>query len=869
MQTPIELKKFILLSFSVILTANAQIFVADSVTVVPGDHYRAGPIKRFLLGDHWRDLWGTPITVPVIDLERTAGGLIPTERGGGFQTRSLRFRGNDGKEYKFRSLDKDPGRLLPDELNDTFVEDLVQDQISWTHPYSAIIAAPIITAAGILHAPPVLVVLPVSDQLGEFKNDFGGVLGTIEENPDDNGPAVFARAEKIKGTYSLFRELDDDHDEAVDAHEYLKARLIDLFLGDWDRHVDQWKWAGIRKNGIRIWQPIPRDRDQAFAKIDGLIPWGITLAIKQIESYEKVYPLIDDMTWSGRHLDRKFLSRLSKDDWESVTTKILYILSDSLIAEAVQLMPAAMVATEGENMQRTLRKRRDLLREASADFYRLCAKYVDIHLSNKNEHVDVLRIDDRTVDVWVWKEMKESGPRETDPLFYRRFFTDETKEIRIFLKGGDDLVKISGKVSRSIDVHIDGGDGKDLIVDASEVRGNIFGFLPFGNTETAAIVYDSGKKTVVRKGSGTEFIDRSFPPPKNDTALYEPYRDYGHDFRLLGVAAYNSADGIILGGGQTLFAYRMKYDPYFYRMDLSAAYATGHNAFRVDYHGEFNSYSRHLQYLLHVRLSGIEVLRFFGSGNEFPLTVSPDEEEYYRVKQGQYIFHPRIKYSFARRTSVIGGIMLKHSDILLEDSTFIKTALPYGATDMTIASIHAGIEIDSRDHSLFPTHGFYARSNVYHFPAMLSNRSAFQRSDVDLRWYTTVEVLSPTTFAFRAFGEKVTGRYPFYEASFLGGTESVRGFEKQRFSGDASISVHSESRFYIGKVKMLLPFNVGGTLFAETGRVFVNGERSTRWHPAFGAGIWTYAVDKDLTVSVSLAQSREQLEGHVTTGFTF
>jgi hypothetical protein len=869
MKTVMDPKKFILLSFCVVFSANAQIVVSDSVTVVPGDHYRAGPIKRFLLGDHWRDLWGTPVTVPVIDLERTAGGLIPTERGGGFQTRSLRFRGNDGYEYKFRSLDKDPGRLLPDELNDTFVEDLVQDQISWTHPYSAVIAAPIIEAASLLHAPPALVVLPVSDLLGEFKLDFGGVLGTIEKNFKDNDSTLIGGPYKIKGTYSLLRTLDEDYDEIVDGGVYLKARLIDLFLGDWDRHVDQWKWAGIKKYGKRIWQPIPRDRDQAFAKIDGLIPWGITLAIKQIESYENVYPLIDDLTWSGRHLDRKFLSWVSKDDWEYFTTMCLNVLTDSLISEAIQRMPPAMVALEGENMQQTLRKRRDLLREASMDFYRLCTKYVDIHLSNKNEHVVVKRNDDGSVDVWVWREMKETGPRETHPLFYRRFFSDETKEIRIYLKGGDDLVKLSGRVSRSIDVHIDGGEGKDLIVDASEVRGYVFGFLPFGNTETAAFVYDSGKKTVVRKGSGTEFIDRSSPPPKNDTALYEPYRDYGHDFRLLGVAAYNSADGIILGGGQTLFAHRMKYDPYFYRMDLSAAYATGHNAFRIDYHGEFNSYDRHLQYLLHVRLSGIEVLRYFGSGNEFPLTVSPDEEEYYRVKQGQYIVHPRIKYSFARRTSVIGGMMVKHSDILLEDSTFIKTALPYGTTDMTIASIHAGIEIDSRDHELYPTTGTYARADLYHFPALLSNRSAFQRSNVDLRFYTTAEVLSPTTFAFRAFGEKVTGRYPFYEASYLGGTESVRGFEKQRFSGDASISVHGESRFYIGKVKMLLPFNVGGTLFAETGRVFVNGERSTRWHPAFGAGIWTYAVDKDLTVSVSLAKSREQLEGHVTTGFTF
>ena len=34
---------------------------------------------------------------------------------------------------------------------------------------------------------------------------------------------------------------------------------MDLFLGDWDRHHDQWKW--IRTGGDETpWTPVPRDR---------------------------------------------------------------------------------------------------------------------------------------------------------------------------------------------------------------------------------------------------------------------------------------------------------------------------------------------------------------------------------------------------------------------------------------------------------------------------------------------------------------------------------------------------------------------------------------------------------------------------------
>ena len=184
-------------------------------------------------------------------------------------------------------------------------------------------------------------------------------------------------------------------------------------------------------------------------------------------------------------------------------------------------------------------------------------------------------------------------------------------------------------------------------------------------------------------------------------------------------------------------------------------------------------------------------------------------------------------------------------------------------------SLQGEAEWDTRNHPVFPTAGSFIRCGFYHFPKILSGRSEFTRSHLDVRTYFTTYLLSPTTLALRLFAENVSGTYPFFEGSFLGGTESVRGFEKQRFSGDASISLHAESRFKIATIRMLLPFHLGGTLFVETGRVFVRGERSLIWHSGFGAGLWTYAVDKNLTVALSVARSREQIEGYVTTGFTF
>src|SRR2546427_489674 len=81
--------------------------VPQTVRVIPGARYDAGWLHCFILGAHWRDLWTTSVEVEVLDLDRYAGGLTPLKRGGGRETQSLRFKGADGKEYKFRSIDKD------------------------------------------------------------------------------------------------------------------------------------------------------------------------------------------------------------------------------------------------------------------------------------------------------------------------------------------------------------------------------------------------------------------------------------------------------------------------------------------------------------------------------------------------------------------------------------------------------------------------------------------------------------------------------------------------------------------------------------------------------------------------------------------
>jgi len=317
--------KYFITFFLLLLTISFVNPQSDSipgyVTIIPGERYAANGLHELFFGEHWRDVWATPIKVEILNLDEFAGGLTPIIKGGGMQTKSLQFRGNDGKIWKFRSVDKDPSKVLPEDLQESIAEDLVKDQISSANPFAPLVVVPLLDAVNVLEAEPKLVFLPDVEKLGEFRKEFGGMLGFIEEHPSEgqDDEAGFENAIDVKGTYKLFDHLAKKRNQKIDAEEFLKARLMDILLGDWDRHMDQWRWAEYEKSEGKIWKPIPRDRDQVFSKYDGIFPAVADYLVPQITNFGEDYPQIEDLTWNGRFLDQRVLVELDKKTWDSVT----------------------------------------------------------------------------------------------------------------------------------------------------------------------------------------------------------------------------------------------------------------------------------------------------------------------------------------------------------------------------------------------------------------------------------------------------------------------------------------------------------------------------------------------------------------------
>lgn len=342
--------------------------------VVAGPHYAAGPIARFLFGSDYRDLWTTPARVPILDMDTFAGGLRAVRRGGGEQTHALRLEGADGREYNFRSTDKDAGRGLPSWLRGTPVDGAMQDQTSALHPAAAGIASSLLESAGVLHPDPRLVVLPDNPRLGGFREEFAGMLGWIEVHPDEDREVPergFLGAPRVIGTDRLLEHLEDDpRRNRVDARAYLRMRFVDILVADWDRHQGQTRWARADSGGVHVWIPVPEDRDYAFVSYDGaltrLVRW---LIAPRARPFTAEYPeVLFHLVNSGLELDRRILSDLPAAEWELIANEVRARLSNSAIDAALRTMPAEWHRFGAAPLRAVLRARRDALPSQAAGF---------------------------------------------------------------------------------------------------------------------------------------------------------------------------------------------------------------------------------------------------------------------------------------------------------------------------------------------------------------------------------------------------------------------------------------------------------------------------------------------------------------------
>ena len=812
-----------------------------------GPRYRASGLHRLLFGREYRSLWSTPMSVPVLELRTYAGGLKPVSQGGGQQTKSLLLVAPDGREFFFRSIDKDPSATLPAELRPTVAGNVVRDQTSSALPTGPMVVGPLLDAAGILHGRSRLFVLPDDGALGEFRPEFAGLIGFLEERIGGPRPttAHWGGAREIITSDSLVARVGRSADDRVEASAFLTARLFDLLIGDWDRHAGQWSWARKSDQVPRRWVPIPLDRDQAFAKYDGILLYVARQSAPQLTNFGPKYPYLAGATWNGRDLDRRLLVELEWPIWESAAIRLQSALTDAVIDNAVRALPAEHFQLQGSKLATALRSRRDHLLEAARDYYNLLAQEVDVHATDADDEAVALREPNGTVQLTLTK------PGGSEPYFTRRFDSRSTGEIRLFLDDGNDRAVVRGRDNGPV-IRVLGGPGQDRLMDSAQPGRTRFYDDPAGPARTA------GRDTKVDRRPYTA-------PRKNEGAL--PARDWGKRWTASTSLSLAPDVGLLLGGGRTLSVYGFRKNPYASRHQFRAAFATGPMSYRLEYRGDFRRENSGNYAEIFARASGIDVISFHGFGNEIG---APGNNEFYRVTQDAFRIQPSLVVSLGHRATFRVGPVLKYVATDDRPGRFLSSLSGlYGTGNFGQVGGAATLRYDSRDRGVLAPRGLLLELGGGAYPAIWDVDSTFGEVHGEASTYLTARAPLEPTLALRVGGRKLWGQYPFFEAAFIGGASTVRLGRVNRYAGDASAYGSTELRLSLARVTVVLPATLGVFGLADAGRVWLAGESSDTWHTAAGGGVWLSFLERAYTVSLAVARSDERTGIYAQAGFGF
>ncbi|MEC8884096.1 MAG: metallophosphatase, partial [Bacteroidota bacterium] len=327
-------------------------------------------------------------------------------------------------------------------------------------PYAPFALNPIFDSLDIYNAQPKIYYQPKQKQLGIYNEDYGDKLYMYEAHAGDENKSFerFGDADDIISTKDLLAEIQDSKKHQVDEANFLKVRLMDFAVGDYDRHYDQWRWSAFeQEDGNTLYKTIRRDRDQAFPKYDGLVLSLLKVALIDFRSMEKYDEDVNSVKWMSRYaypLDQAFLKSLTWEDWEQQVQFIQERLTDETIATAFASLPEAAQDQSTAAIQENLKARRDNLMDIARRYYEYLMRHqILLGTGDKDEFVITRQTDGKT---------SISLTTEDDRSFERTYDKALTKEIWIYGLDDDDTFKVTGNGDQYIPIKILGGENNDV-----------------------------------------------------------------------------------------------------------------------------------------------------------------------------------------------------------------------------------------------------------------------------------------------------------------------------------------------------------------------------------------------------------------------
>jgi hypothetical protein len=811
--------------------SGTQVFSDSARITVHGSYNKVGGLHRWLFGENYRREWATEVKLPLIDVKKFSGGLIPVKYGGGMQTRSIHMRDSAGTDWVIRSVEKIPDKIVPVKLRQTFAIDWVDDSYSGQHPYSALIVPPLADAAGVPHTNPIIGVLVPNEALGSFGHDFAGRAVLLEQH-EPGGHS--------ENTEKLLRALNDNNNISINGAEFLRARMLDVLIGDWDRHVDQWRWMAFKEGKERVYTAIPRDRDQVIHVLNGVFP--------SIVGLPWIDPVLGD--FNGRVRNPKYSplyksnflfaypsAQLSHDQYTRIVNDFVKAETDDVLEAGLKRLPPEDYKLRHQELLMKFKQRRDDIPRVMETFYRFVNRLADIRLSNGDEDIAISDGADQGMHITVTRHTK--GKENGSILLDMNYLPSVTSEVRLYTMAGNDHVSINTSLTPLRLRIVDSTGMKHLIIQQASKAVDIYGY---GNN--IRIEGDSSK------------LRRHFSADSSN-AKYVQSNPYNVWMPLVD-GEINRDDGLLLGlGARYTGKDGFRKLPFSNRQEVLLTRSFKTNAFRVNYEGQWMAAVGKADLTLKVLAETPDnTMNFFGQGNETVLDKTRNYRHYYRARFNLYRLDPAIRWHTGTGSTFSVGPSLQYYTAGLSDNVGRAVAKPGLITSYDSLTYHrsklnlgvaAGFIVDRRNDKMFPSNGFYFSANLIAYSGANKYSRAFVQFRPEFTYYLKVDTGAALVLSDRVGGGVSIGNMAYYQSMFLGGQGNLLGFLQNRFAGRSMIFNNLQFRLRLANIPgYVLPGQLGLTGFYDLGRVWVKDDHSDEWHQGIGGGV--YFAPASLTV---------------------
>ena len=808
-------------ALAVLLAGPLSAQAADT-TVSAGTEYQIHGafrgLRNWLYGSRYRSLWSTPVAVP----ELPGGGLAtPTDTTA--RTDGYWLWAPDGTLWEFRPLDRDLVAATPPSIRNKLLPSFIQGLNASRHPGAAPVVAALANAVGVRVPPARLVRL---ENPGSAAGDTARLGYLVEVTTDGHS------------TREVLDSMRQAGGRDFDAVAYLRERLLDTWLGSVDDHPEEWRW--IRATPTQRWTPEPRDRERAFAKYDGAfvglargtIPGFVNFGVE----YQERLGVMDYQ----RTLDRQLLSLLDWPVWDSVTVAFQAALTDSVIDAAVRLLPPEYLPAGAAPLATALKARRELLPKAARGLYRLINQEAAFFGTPGADTVTVTRQNDGTLELAF-----RDG-------FSRRFAPGETDAVALYLESGDDQVILVGPGLAGPYLDVPWHPGLNIIgAKGAGQKATVFA----GDVRPGKLRFDAVPDSL--PVPEVEDLDLTRPPavPLHGT-------DVGPNLWF----DVNSDVGLLIGGGVTLTTYRAGHNPYYRKLRIRSGYATATDNYAIELKGEFRRWRSRQATTLEAGLSEIAVLHFFGYGNTTPFAGPVN---FYLARQRQLYLYPAWNYRMTTNSRIAIGPVFKHVRTDTAAVNYINLTRPYGVPEFAQLGVAATAAYDSRDATHFTRSGVYFQAGGSFYPFVFGSGTPFGSMQASIATYLTPSRVPRITLATRVSGRITIGDPPVHEAAFIGGSNTVRGYESGRYAGESSAFGNAELRVDVARLPLVVPWHFGVVGIGDLGRVFNTTDDTNVWHGSVGGGIWFALPDRSLGGVMTIVGSPQGSAIWLSSGFMF